>query len=193
MPAATPKVYVVSAPSGAGKHTLLHEVFERNEGLEYSVSATTRPPRPGEVPGRDYCFLSEDAFRARVDAGDFVEWANVHGYHYGTLREELERLIASGSDVILELDVQGMRSVKAVYPDAVTIFIAPPSLEELGRRLRERGTDHPEEIALRLRNAEEEMAARGEYDHVIVNDTVVEAVQELERILRRNRHDASEE
>ena len=175
---------VMSAPSGAGKRTLLEKVRERRPGVDTTVSATTRPPRPGEVDGVDYHFLDRGEFDRRVAAGEFVEWAEVHGNRYGTLHAELDRRLAAGRDLVLELDVQGMRSLKARRPDAVTVFLMPPSLEELERRLRRRGTEGEDVIALRLRNAREEMAARDEFDHVVVNDELDRAAAEMEAILR---------
>ncbi|MCC6695268.1 MAG: guanylate kinase [Candidatus Hydrogenedentes bacterium] len=180
-------VFVVSAPSGAGKRTVLERVFAQDARLGLSVSATTRPPRTGEVHGKDYYFLDRDTFARRVQAGDFVEWAEVHGNAYGTLREELDRLLASGKDTVLELDVQGMRNVKRIGLDAVTIFIMAPSMEELKRRLRARGTDSAEVVDLRLANARAEIAARGEFDYVIVNDRLEDAAADLAAILRAER------
>ncbi len=178
---------VMSAPSGAGKRTLLEKLWETRPSLETTVSATTRAPRPAEVDGEDYHFLDRETFERRVAAGDFVEWAEVHGNLYGTLREELDRRLASGHDIILELDVQGMRNLKAQRDDVVTVFLTPPSLEELERRLRNRGTEDEAVIALRLRNARDEMAAQDEFDYVIVNDDLDRAAAEMENILRTER------
>lgn len=180
-------VFVLSAPSGAGKRTVLKRVFEKDTRLGYSVSATTRPPRAGEVEGKDYYFLDRDTFDRRVSAGDFVEWAEVHGNLYGTLQEELERLTASGKDTVLELDVQGMRNLKTRGLDMVSVFVVAPSHEELERRLRSRGTDRPEVIELRLSNARNEIAARREFDYVIVNERLDEAVVDLQAIIRAER------
>ncbi len=180
-------VFVVSAPSGAGKRTVLERVLARDPRLEYSVSATSRRPRPGEVDGRDYYFLTPEEFRRRRDAGAFVEWAEVHGNLYGTLREEIERKRASGRDLILEVDVQGMRQLRDSGLDVTTIFIVPPSLEVLEERLRGRGTEAPEELALRLRNAREEMAARHSFDYIVINDSLDQAVADFEAIVRASR------
>lgn len=180
-------IYIISAPSGAGKHTILRRVMQDVDGLEYSISATTRPPREGEVDGVDYHFLGREEFCQRIETGAFVEWAEVHGNLYGTLREELDRRIGSGKDVILELDVQGMRNTKAQFPSAVTVFIMPPSPEVLEQRLRARGTDAEAVIRVRMRNAAGEMAARGEYDYVIVNDQLDEAVNKMNSIIRAHR------
>lgn len=186
-------VVVLSAPSGAGKRTLLGRLRELEDGIATTVSATTRAPRPGEVAGVDYHFLDREAFEARLVAGDFVEHAEVHGNLYGTLREELERHTQRGQSVVLELDVQGMRSLRKLIPDAITVFLLPPSMEELERRLRHRGANDEDDIALRLRNAREEMAAAHEFDHRVVNDDVDRAAQELADILRNRRHSASSE
>lgn len=153
--------------------------------LGLAVSATTRSPRPGEVDGKDYYFLSEGEFKRRVAAGEFVEWAYVHGHMYGTLVKEVERLLAQGKSLILEIDIQGALNVKKVWPDAVLIFIEPPSLEELERRLRGRGTEDEQSIELRLKNAKHEMTLADDYDVCIVNDTVDRAVRELSDTIER--------
>ena len=179
-------LFVVSAPSGAGKHSILQPVLARNPNLVYSISATTRSPRPGEVDGEDYHFLEQREFCRRIEDGEFAEWAHVHGQMYGTLKSELEQLRASGKDVILELDVQGMRNLKGVYPDAVTVFIMAPTLEQLENRLRSRGTDSEENIRLRLRNAELEIAALNEYDYLLINEDLDTAIADMEGILHEN-------
>ncbi len=180
-------VFVVSAPSGAGKRTILRKVREKDDALEYVVSATTRSPRHGEVDGREYFFLDEQEFGRRVDAGDFLEWAKVHGHLYGILREELDRRLATGHDVILELDVQGMRSMKKAWPEAITIFITASSVAELEARLRKRGANDPDDMALRLENARAEMEARHAFDYIIVNEVLEEAVADFEAIVRAER------
>lgn len=180
-------LFVVSAPSGAGKHTILHRVLERDPRLVYSISATTRPPREGEVDGKDYYFLDRAEFDRRVEAGEFFEWAHVHANRYGTLRSEMDRRLVSGTDVVLELDVQGMRNLKRQETDVVTVFILPPSLEVLEQRLRGRGTNTEEDIALRLMNARTEIEARDAYDYLIVNDRLDEAVADMEAIIRAQR------
>ena len=178
---------MVSAPSGAGKHTVLKRTLAKDPGLTYSISATTRKPRAGEQDGREYYFLDRPAFEKRAAAGEFAEWAEVHGNLYGTLRSELDRIVASGKDALLELDVQGMRNVKRMGIDAVTVFIMAPSFEELEQRLRARGTDSDEVIAVRLQNARDEIAARDEFDHVIVNVDIRDAVGELAAIVKAAR------
>jgi len=172
-------VVVITGPSGVGKGILIRTLRERMPELELSVSATTREPRPGEQDGVDYHFLPDADFQRRVDAGEFVEHATYAGRRYGTLRSELERHIAAGHPVVLEIELQGARQVRTTLPEALQVFIAPPSLEALHTRLVGRGTDDPEEIAARLRVAEEELAAQDEFGHVVVNDRLEDAVDEL--------------
>lgn len=179
------RLFVISGPSGAGKGTLVAQLRKAHPELSLAVSATTRSPRPGEVDGKDYYFLSEGEFKRRVAAGEFVEWAYVHGRMYGTLVKEVERLLAQGKSLILEIDIQGALNVKKVWPDAVLIFIEPPSLEELERRLRGRGTEDEQSIELRLKNAKHEMTLADDYDVRIVNDTVDRAVRELSDTIER--------
>jgi guanylate kinase len=179
---------VISAPSGAGKLTLLNKVREREvDRLVTTVSATTRAPREGEIDGRDYYFLDRADFEARRDAGAFVEWAEVHGNLYGTLQSELDRCLATGRDVILELDVQGMKNLKAQRDHLVTVFLMPPSIEELESRLRKRGSESEDVIQLRVRNAAGEMAQRHAFDYIVVNDNIERAASDLEAIIRAER------
>lgn len=182
---ATPRLFVISGPSGAGKGTLLAELRKQRPDLGLTVSATTRSPRPGEVDGTSYYFLSDEEFRRRIAAGEFVEWAEVHGHLYGTLVSEVKRLLAKGHSLVLEIDVQGALNVRKVYPDAVLIFIEPPSLQALEERLRGRGTEDEASIELRLKNARHEMGLADQYDARIVNDTVDRAAQELGSVMRR--------
>jgi guanylate kinase len=177
---------VVSAPSGGGKGTILQRVSETDPRLRHTVSATTRPPRPGEVDGKHYYFISRQTFDRWVDEGKFAEWADVHGQRYGTLRAELDRVRGTG-DAVLELDIQGMRTIRTLHADAVTIFLLPPSLQALEERLRNRGDLTPEAFALRLRNAEAEIAAKNEYTYQILNDDLDAAVAEFHGILRNER------
>ena len=177
-------VFVITGPSGVGKGTLIRTLRERIPELALAVSATTRDARPGEEDGVDYHFLSDDEFERRVQAGDFVEHARYSGNRYGTLRSELERRIAAGRPVVLEIEVQGARQVRAAMPEAVLVFIAPPTANALRDRLEGRGTDDPDAISERLRTAEIELDAQQEFKYVVVNDELERAAAELERIVR---------
>jgi guanylate kinase len=179
-------VVVITGPSGVGKGTLIRTLRARLPELQLSVSATTRAPRPGERDGVDYHFLSDADFQRRVEAGDFVEHATYAGRRYGTLRSELERRTAGGRPVLLEIEVEGARQVRETMPEAVQVFVAPPSLEALRARLVGRGTDDPATVAARLEVAREELSARDEFAHVVVNDRLEDAVDELERIVRES-------
>ena len=181
---AAPKVFVITGPSGVGKGTLIRGLLARMPQLELSVSATTRPPRPGERNGVDYHFMTPEEFEAHVAAGDFIEHAAYSAHRYGTLRSELERRLAEGEGVVLELEVQGARQVRSAMPDSVAVFIAPPSREALRARLLSRGTDSPEQVDARLRTAERELAAQPEFSHVVVNDRLELAADDLIAIVR---------
>jgi len=178
------RVYVITGPSGVGKGTLIKLLLERIPALELSVSATTRAPRADEQDGASYHFLTSDEFAQAVASGDFVEHAEYSGRRYGTLRSELDKRTADGRPVVLEIELQGARQVADALPDAVRIFIAPPSPEALRTRLIGRGTDPPEEIERRLDVAEEELAAASEFPHVVVNDDLDRAADELESCVR---------
>ena len=173
------RLFVVSGPSGVGKGTLVARVRDRLPGLGLTVSATTRTPRGGEKNGVSYYFMDDSEFARRIENGEFLEWANVHGHRYGTLKAEAERLMAEGSSVVLEIDVQGGLNVRKVYPDVVLVFIEPPSIGELERRLRGRGTEDESSIELRLANANHEMELASLYDVRIVNDDLERATDEL--------------
>lgn len=177
-------VFVITGPSGVGKGTLIRTLRERLPELALSVSATTRAPRPGEEDGVDYHFLTDADFQRRVNAGEFVEHATYSGRRYGTLRSELERHVAAGHPVVLEIEVQGARQVRETLPEALQVFIAPPSVEALRNRLIGRGTDDEEQIAARLRVAKEELAAQGEFGQVVVNDRLDDAVDQLLSIVQ---------
>jgi guanylate kinase len=180
-------LFVVSSPSGGGKGTLIQRVLNTVPNLSYSVSYTTRTPRNGEVNGREYFFVTPDQFEAMIRANEFLEWARVHGKLYGTSRQQVSCEISEGRDIILEVDVQGAASVRRLIPDAVTIFILPPSLEILRKRLIARGTDSEEELELRLRNAPEELKNYKAFDFVIINENVERASGQLESIIEAER------
>ena len=175
---------MITGPSGVGKGTLIRGVLEQVPELELSTSATTRPPREGERDGIDYHFMTPQEFEAHVAAGDFIEHAEYSGNRYGTLRSELDRRLGAGVPVALEIEVQGARQVRAAMPEAVAVFIAPPSEEALRARLLGRGTDPPEQVAERLRTARRELEARAEFAHVVVNDRLEQATEELVAIVR---------
>jgi guanylate kinase len=172
-------VIVISAPSGSGKSTLVKKLMASVPGLEFSVSYTTRPKRGGEKHGKEYFFVAPRTFKRMAAAGEFVEWANVHGELYGTARRQIRKVQAAGKDVLLDIDVQGHRQVRRKMPDALSIFLLPPSYGELARRLRERHSDAPEVIRRRLRNARKEIRHWREYDYLIVNDRLPSALRKL--------------
>ena len=176
-------MFVITGPSGVGKGTLIRGLMERLPQLELSVSATTRPARAGESEGVDYHFLTPEEFAGRVGQGDFVEHAAYAGRRYGTLRDELDGRVRAGVPVVLEIEVQGARQVRAAMPEALQVFIAPPSLEALRTRLVGRGTDDHEEVERRLRVAEQELQAQPEFAHVVVNDRLEDALQLLTEIV----------
>lgn len=176
-------LFVVSGPSGVGKSTIRKEVMKICPGLRYSVSCTTRLPRVNEVEGVDYHFVDLATFEAMRARGDFVEWAKVHGNYYGTPRQPLETFWREGFDVILEIDVQGAKQVKKVYPQGVFVFIAPPSLRVLEERLRGRRSDLEDDVLLRMTNAHLEMESIRDYNYLIINDVLEEAVDRFRAII----------
>lgn len=180
-------LFVVSAPSGAGKSSLVKALLELDSHVQPSVSHTTRAPRGQEKHGREYFFVSEQEFDAMVAANGFVEWANVHGRRYGTSRKAIEERVAQGADVVLEIDYQGALQIKQAFVNAVLIFILPPSWEELRSRLERRGEDAADVIDLRLKNAEEEMAQAGKFDFVIINEVFERALFDLKTIVHAQR------
>ncbi len=180
---ASGRVIVLTGPSGVGKGTLVRALLERHRDLYLSISATTRSPRPGERDGKDYFFVSRSQFEEMIQSGQLLEWAEYTGNYYGTPREGIESHIAQGKVVLLEIEVMGARSIKQTMPDAISIFIAPPSPSELERRLRGRGQDSAAAIARRLAQATQELAARVEFDCQIVNDDFDKALAELESAL----------
>ncbi len=183
---------VISAPSGAGKSTLICRLCEQDPELGFSISHTTRPPRGGERDGVEYHFVDEATFRAMAAAGAFAEWAEVHGNLYGTSFAALEEQLARGRDVILDIDVQGALQVAQRLPEAVLIFIQPPNLEELRRRLEARGSDRPEVIKRRLHNAADEMRQTDRYHYVVVNDRLERAAAELAAVVATARRAATQ-
>jgi len=178
-----PFLLVLSSPSGGGKTTIARRLLERRNDVGYSISATTRPRRPGEENGRDYWFLEPAEFERRVKAGEFVEHASYNGQHYGTLRSEVERLFQAGKNVVLDIEVEGARQVRRRFPDAVLVFVLPPTGAELVRRLRARKTEGAAALRHRMAIASEELAAVPEYDYVVVNDELDRAVGDVEAIL----------
>ncbi|MFL5824216.1 MAG: guanylate kinase [Solirubrobacteraceae bacterium] len=178
------RVFVITGPSGVGKGTVIRGLRERLPELELTVSATTRRPRPGEHDGVDYHFLTPEEFEAHVAAGDFLEHAEYSGHRYGTLRSEVDRRLASGTPVVLEIEVQGARQVRQAMPESVAVFIAPPSMEALRTRLIGRGTDSPEQVQARLKTAERELQAASEFRKVVVNDRLEEAIDALVKTVR---------
>lgn len=180
-------LYVVAAPSGAGKTTLVRLLLEQQAEIQLSISHTTRQPRPGEQDGREYHFTTVEAFRAMIERGEFLEWAEVHGNFYGTSKQRIADQLAAGIDVLLEIDWQGAQQVRKIFPEAIGIFILPPSMAELERRLTGRGTDAPEVIARRLAAAQAEMRHADEFDYVIINNKLEEALADLLAVARASR------
>ena len=181
------QLFVLSGPSGAGKSTLRERIRKRVSELWYSVSCTTRAPRAGEIDGEDYSFVSMDAFLAMVKARGFLEWAQVHGHYYGTPREQVVSSLENGRDVLLEIDVQGARQVKIHLPQACFIFVLPPDVATLKKRLRRRGTEDDSGMKIRLDRATREMAEAPWYDYLVINDDLERASEELAAVIRANR------
>jgi guanylate kinase len=184
------KLFVITAPSGAGKTSLIEALVKADPSLQLSVSYTTRAPRPGEQDGVDYHFVDDATFVAMKGRGEFLEDAEVHGYRYGTSKKVITDALARGEDLILEIDWQGARQVRALYPDCVGIFILPPSIEELERRMRARGQDAEAVIRRRLDNARGEMDHAGEFNYAIINKDFDTARRELAGIIQKERHGA---
>jgi len=180
-------IFILSAPSGAGKTTLYNGLRKNYPEIELSVSCTTRARRGGEVPGRDYRFLSNARFEALKNRGEFAEWAQVHDYCYGTPRHPIDRAVQAGRDILLDIDVQGAQKIKTVYPSAVAVFVLPPSLTELKRRLSMRGTDDRQVIQRRLSNARGEIEQIIHYDYLVVNRDIEQAVRVLSGIVEAER------
>ena len=180
-------LYIVTAPSGAGKTTLVRMLLENDSGIRLSISYTTRAPRTGEQNGREYHFTDAASFRGMVERGEFLEWAEVHGNCYGTSRLWIESEMAAGRDVLLEIDWQGAQQVRKLFPAAIGVFIMPPSIAELERRLTGRGTDSADVIARRLAAARDEMRHVPEFDYVIINDALQQALSDLLSVVRASR------
>lgn len=182
---------ILSAPSGGGKTTIARRLLERRSDVGYSVSCTTRAPRDGEVDGRDYRFLSSEAFLTARDAGEFAEWAEVHGHFYGTLRSEVTRVLTTGKHVLMDIDVQGARQFHVAFPDTVLIFVLPPSGEVLKTRLAGRKSESRARLLVRLRNARAELGEVGRYHYVVINDDLERAVDQVGAIIDAEglRHD----
>jgi guanylate kinase len=184
-------LFVISSPSGAGKSTVARRLLAKDEGISLSVSATTRPIREGETDGRDYHFVTDDEFDSLIANDEFLEWAHVFGHRYGTLRREIRKSIEAGCDVLLDIDWQGTQQLKQVDPDIVRIFILPPSMTELERRLRERGTDSPAVVGDRMARAAAEISHWAEYDYVLINDDAAACTDKVHTILEAERMKAS--
>ena len=177
-------VFIISAPSGAGKSTLVELLLSQNKELFFSISHTTRPPRPGEMDGIEYFFVSEERFKKMMQEEEFFEWAEVHGYYYGTSRGMLKQAESRGSDLILDIDVQGAMKVKQILPDATSIFILPPSFEVLRERLQRRQKDTDQQIAKRIENARQEIQYCYQYDYIVINRELHAAFEDLSSIIR---------
>ncbi|RJP87816.1 MAG: guanylate kinase [Desulfobacteraceae bacterium] len=178
------RLFIISAPSGTGKTTLCRAIRSRFPDLRYSVSYTTRAPRTGEQDGQDYFFISAEEFKNNIQRNTWAEWAEVHDHFYGTSAEYIDRHLAQNHDILLDIDVNGARQILARYPGSISIFIMPPTFETLEQRLIKRGTDSAQTIARRLKNAETEIAQKGLYKHIIINDRLSDAVEALARIIR---------
>lgn len=177
-------IVVISAPSGSGKTTIYREILKRNPQLRFSVSFTTRKRRESEADGRDYFFVDRGTFERMAREGKFVEWASVHGELYGTERKQLDDCLADGKTLLLDVDVQGAMSIMKEFPEAITIFIEPPSLEELERRLRRRGTESDESVRRRLEGAKRELAYRNDFQYIVINDRLDESIRQIENIIK---------
>jgi guanylate kinase len=180
-------LFIISAPSGAGKSTLCRAMLDRFADLLYSISYTTRSPRRGEKDGVDYYFIPKDMFEQGIERHQWAEWAEVHGNYYGTSADFLDKKLSAGHDILLDIDVQGARQILKRYPDGIPIFIMPPSLAVLKQRLEDRGTDSPSVIAVRLDNAQKEMAQKDIYRHIVINDRLSDATAEMTAILENYR------
>jgi guanylate kinase len=182
-----PIVIVLSAPSGSGKTTIVSRLMKSLEGITRSVSYTTRVPREGEKDGEDYIFVSDEEFNKMKENGEFLEWEENFGNSYGTSRRQIEELLASGLDVIMSIDVKGARTAKKEFPESISVFVMPPSIQELETRLRRRKTDEETQVAIRLRESKKEVAASDEYDFLVVNNKLEDAVEEVKQVIEKER------
>jgi len=182
-----PLVIIVSAPSGSGKTTIINHLLEKMPGVKRSVSYTTRPPREGEKQEEDYIFLSREEFEKRIEKGELLEWEENFGHYYGTSKAQLDEAIEKKEDLILSIDVKGARKVREKIPESISIFVMPPSVEELRSRLEGRNTDQETDVSQRLKESEREIASSDEYDYVIVNEEIEKAVDELYSIIEKER------
>lgn len=181
-------IFIISAPSGAGKSTICKELVKQLPDLILSVSYTTRPKRRGEVDGMDYFFISEEEFQKKLKDNFFIEWAEVYGNKYGTSKEFIAKVISEGKDILLEIDVQGAKNIKKAFKDAVAIFILPPSIQELEKRMKQRNENSDEEMALRLQKAKDEIMQSTFYDYIVINDNLNSAVEKIKSIIIAERH-----
>ena len=181
------KIFAFSAPSGAGKTTILKQVLKDYPEIVFSVSATTRKKRSDEVNGREYFFISEDEFKKRIEKGEFIEWEKFYDYYYGTLKSFVNQNLEEGKSVFLELDVNGALNIKKLYPDSVLIFIAPPSFDELIMRLKKRNTETEEDLKKRIKRAKMELSLKNKFDYFVVNNYLDKAVSEVKKIVENNK------
>jgi guanylate kinase len=179
-------LFIISAPSGAGKTTLCNAILKKFPNLYYSISHTTRKPRTGEQDGVDYFFITGDEFKHHIEKGTWAEWANVHGHFYGTSAQFIDRYLAAGKNILLDIDVNGAKQILSRYPDSITIFIMPPTFKILKQRLAKRGTDSEQVIANRLNNAKTEIMQKDQYKYIIVNDSLPEAIETIAAIISDN-------
>jgi len=184
-------LFIVSGPSGAGKSTLCKDLIKLLPNLKFSVSCTTRPPRKNEIPDQDYHFISPEAFEAMIRRGDFAEWAEIYGHRYGTLRSSIEQALKNGNDLIFDIDHQGAQQLKKNYPEAITIFLLPPSIDALKQRLKQRETDSFEIIQTRIKQASQEVKQAKDYTYIVINDIYVQALQALHSIVLAEKHRSS--
>ncbi|MGK9368741.1 guanylate kinase [Melioribacter sp. Ez-97] len=180
-----PKLFVFSAPSGAGKTTIVKELLKTFPELKYSVSATTRKKRPGEIDGVDYYFLTEEEFKKKIENGEFVEWEKFYDYYYGTLKKSVDDNLANGYNTVFEVDVKGALNIKKIFPDAVLIFIVPPDIEALKKRLLNRKTETEEDLKKRIERAEMELGYKDKFDYVVENSDLQRAIEEVKKIINK--------